>query len=193
MRFILIALLSFISSVSVAKECLVAPNEFEFNGKPANNKLTHSQEQSLARLFKDLSRSWIGQAKGFYCVGEEKASAYKKYNSYKLKIGFNSPSPLILKSHVDAQKSDEFTQRLSSLNIFANQGFLRFDQNNSAGDLWIETLSSTHLSVWSISRAGTVYHLVNRELKRSQGAFTINITTYSNNRLTSVYSGRLTY
>jgi hypothetical protein len=193
MRLFFMVFFSTVSFACLAEQCLTAPKDHEFINQPANNKLSRSQEHNLSRLFKALSRSWIGQVQGFYCIGEQKTSAYKKYNTYDLKISFKTESSLILKSSIEAQKNDVFTQRLSSLNIFADQGYLRFDQNNPAGDLWIESLSSNHLSVWSISRAGTIYHLINREIKRSSTAFTIKITTYSNNRLTSVYSGRLSY
>lgn len=98
---------------------------------------------------------------------------------------------MVLSAKTKAQERDEFTQRIQSLTLYANQGYLRFDQNNEAGDIWIEALSSTHVSVWSVSRAGTVYHLINRVLKRSPSAFTLTMTTYSNNRLTSHYVARM--
>ena len=194
MRLVLIFLTLMISFLSHAEQCLstVSKNK-EFINQPNNNKLTRIQEQSVNRLFQELSRSWIGTVSGFYCVGEEIGNTRKVYKAFDLELEFNNDVPLILRSRTKLDDKDEYTQRLSSLNIFADQGYLRFDQNNQLGDIWIDKLSSTHLNVWYLSRAGTVYHLINREIKRSPGAFTINVKTYSNKRLTSVYTGRLSY
>lgn len=194
MRYLMTLAFLLITFTSQAQQCLQSPpKSANFVSEPANNKLTRSQEASLNRLFKELSRSWVGKSSGYYCVGEEPKSAHKEYKSHQLEITFSHDESLILRAHTQAQDSDEFSQKLSSLTVYADQGFLRFDQNNAAGDIWIEQLSSTHLSVWSISRAGTVYHLINRVIKRSAGAFTITMTTYSNNRLTSHYEGQLRY
>jgi len=194
MRLVMMLAFSLISCMSYAQQCLEAvPASASFIEKPANNKLTRSQEASLNRLFKELARSWTGKSSGYYCIGEEIQKARKEYKSHQLEMSFTNDTPLVLRARTQAQDNDEFTQKLSSLTVYADQGYLRFDQNNSAGDVWVEQLSSTHLSVWSISRAGTVYHLINRVIKRSAGAFSISITTYSNNRLTSHYEGRLRY
>lgn len=194
MRYNLLLVVLLFGFQSHANECLQpVPAKASFVDKAANNKLSRSQETSLNRLFKELARSWIGRSSGYYCVGETETNVHKEYQSHQLEITFKNESPLVLRAQTQAQDNDAFNQKLSSLVVYADKGFLRFDQNSAAGDVWIEQLSSTHLSVWSISRAGTVYHLINREIKRSAGSFSINITTYSNNRLTSYYEGQLHY
>lgn len=155
------------------------------------NQLTNAQERSIERLFKELSTTWFGRGEGFYCVGETAKTASKRIKALAIKMQFEHQPKLVLKARSEMKHSDRFSERLSSLTIFANKGVLRFDQNNQAGDIWIESLSSTHLSVWSMSRSGTVYHLINRQLKRSANQFTINITQYSNGRLTSHYVANL--
>lgn len=192
MRITMMLVILLASFTLSATQCLSAPpSKVGLSDLPANNKLTRSQEASLNRLFKDLSGSWVGKSDGFYCIGEELTNARKVAKSHRLEMDFSNDDSMVLRAKTNAQEHDEFTQRIQTLTLYANQGYLRFGQNNEAGDIWIEALSSTHVSVWSVSRAGTVYHLINRVLKRSPSAFTLTMTTYSNNRLTSHYVARM--
>lgn len=194
MRFLFVVFSFIYASSSLAGDCLSPlPNAVSLlQAKTESNKLSKSQQQSANRLFQELATQWRGSGSGYYCVGEELAQAEKKYKKIDVKLDFNNHQKLVLKAQKRSKDTQQHAERLGSLNIFADKGYLRFDQNNSAGDVWLETLSSTDLSVWSQTRSGTVYHLINRKIKRSSNRLEITITQYSNNRLTSRYSANLT-
>lgn len=190
----LVLLLLFVVNAPLwAAQCLTPiPNSFNtISEQPQSNKLSTTQQKSMLRLFDAIATSWRGDGQGFMCIGEEFASAYKKYKTYDIELDFNHDTRGVLKARQTSKDNESLREKLASLTLYANKGFLRFDQNSQAGDVWLEAVSSTELNVWSSTRQGNLVSLYQRHLKRTSNTLHVTLREYTNRRLTSEYSAVL--